>query len=110
LASGVNICLSFPGNWKKEAEKAAENKALGRYRDFPARRRILERILQKLSNEDLPGMPYLEQYFRHLHRRDLTANTLRAAEARLRGFLTFLPFKKSLADQIVEDLRKAGLK
>jgi len=67
-----------------------ENEALGRYRDFPAQRHTLERILQKLSQEDLPGTPYLEQYFRHMHRRDLTANTLRAAATSLRGFLTFL--------------------
>jgi site-specific recombinase XerD len=67
-----------------------ENEAVGSYRDFPAQRRTLERILQKLSNEDLPGKAYLEQYFRHMHRRDLMANTLRAAETSLRGFLTFL--------------------
>jgi integrase/recombinase XerD len=67
-----------------------ENEAVGSYRNFPAQRRTLERILQKLSEEDLPGKPYLEQYFRHMHRRDLTANTLRAAETSLRGFLIFL--------------------
>ncbi len=67
-----------------------ENEAVGSYRDFPAQRRTLERILEKLSKEDLPGKSYLEQYFRHMHRRDLTANTLRAAETSLRGFLTFL--------------------
>jgi integrase/recombinase XerD len=67
-----------------------ENEAVGNYRDFPVQRRTLERILQNLSKEDLPGKPYLEQYFRHMHRRDLTANTLRAAETSLRGFLTFL--------------------
>ena len=67
-----------------------EKEAVGSYRDFPAQRRMLERILEKLSREDLPGKPDLEQYFRHMHRRDLTANTLRAAETSLRGFLTFL--------------------
>ena len=67
-----------------------EYEAVGSYRDFPAQRRMLERILKKLSKEDLLGMRYLEQYFRHMHRRDLTANTLRAAETCLRGFLTFL--------------------
>ncbi len=67
-----------------------ENEAVGNYRDFPAQRRMLERILEKLFKEDFPGKPYLEQYFRHMHRRDLTANTLRAAFFSLRGFLTFL--------------------
>src|SRR4030042_1498928 len=67
-----------------------ENGALVSYRDYPAQRRALERVLQKLRERDLPGAPYLEQYLRHLHRRDLTANTLRAAFTSLQGFLTFL--------------------
>jgi site-specific recombinase XerD len=66
------------------------NEALVQYRDFPAQRRILERVLQKLSVQDLPGAPCLEQYLRHMHRRDLTANTLRAAFTSLQGFLKFL--------------------
>ena len=67
-----------------------ENEALIRYRDYPAQCRTLERILQKLSVQDLPGASYVEQYLRHMHRRDLTANTLRAAATILQGFLTFL--------------------
>jgi hypothetical protein len=49
-----------------------ENGALGSYRDYPAQRRALERVLQKLRGQDFPGAPYLEEYLRHLHRRDLT--------------------------------------
>jgi integrase/recombinase XerD len=67
-----------------------ENEALVSYRDYPVQRRALERIIQKLSEVDLPGAPYVEQYLRHMHRRDLTANTLRAAATILQGFLTFL--------------------
>jgi hypothetical protein len=67
-----------------------ENEALVSYRDYPAQRHALERILQKLSEPDLPGAPYVEQYLRHMHRRDLTANTLRAGFFSLQGFLTFL--------------------
>jgi integrase/recombinase XerD len=67
-----------------------ENEALFGYRDYPAQRRTLERILQKLWDQDSPGAPYVEQYLRHMHRRDLTANTLRAAFISLQGFLTFL--------------------
>jgi integrase/recombinase XerD len=67
-----------------------ENEALVSYRDYPAQRHVLERILQRLSESDLPGAPYVEQYLRHMHRRDLTANTLRAAFISLQGFLTFL--------------------
>jgi integrase/recombinase XerD len=96
-----------------------ENEATGNYRDFPAQRRTLERILQKLSKEDLPGKPYLEQYFRHMHRRDLTANTLRAAETSLRGFLTFLKNQGKIdlltlvhkdLEAFVEGLQDRGLK
>jgi integrase/recombinase XerD len=96
-----------------------ENEAVGSYRDFPAQRRMLERILEKISEEDLPGKPYLEQYFRHMHRRDLTANTLRAAETCLRGFLTFLKNQgktdlqtvvHSDLEGFVEGLQDRGLK
>jgi len=67
-----------------------ENEALVSYRNYPAQRRALERILQKLSEVGLPGVPYVEQYLRHMHRRDLTASTLRAAATSLQGFLIFL--------------------
>ena len=96
-----------------------ESEAVGNYRDFPAQRRTLERILQNLSKEDLPGKPYLEQYFRHMHRRDLTANTLRAAFTSLKGFLTFLKNQgktdlltivHSDLEAFVESLQDRGLK
>jgi integrase/recombinase XerD len=67
-----------------------ENEAVIGYRDYPAQFRTLERILQKFSVQDLPGASYLEQYLRHMHRRDLTANTIRSAATSLQGFLTFL--------------------
>jgi integrase/recombinase XerD len=96
-----------------------ENGALGSYRDYPAQRRVLERVLQKLREQDFPGAPYLEEYLRHLHRRDLTVNTLRAAFTILRGFLTFLKNQgktdlPSLAhrdlEAFVEGLQDRGLK
>jgi site-specific recombinase XerD len=67
-----------------------ENEVLVGYRDYPRQHRTLERILQKLWEQDLPGAPYVEQYLRHMHRRDLTANTLRAAFTSIQGFLRFL--------------------
>jgi len=67
-----------------------ENRAFVSYRDYPRQHCTLERILQKLSEQDLPGIPYVEQYLRHMHRRDLTANTLRAAFTSIQGFLNFL--------------------
>jgi len=96
-----------------------ENEAVGNYRDFPAQRHTLERILEKVSKEDLPGKTYLEQYFRHMHRRDLTANTLRAAFTSLKGFLTFLKNQgktdlltivHSDLEAFVESLQDRGLK
>ena len=48
-----------------------ENEAFGRYRDYPRQHRTLERILQKLWDQDLPGAPYVEQYLRHMHRRGM---------------------------------------
>jgi len=96
-----------------------ENEALIRYRDYPAQCRTLERILQKLSVQDLPGASYLEQYLRHMHRRDLTANTLRAAATILQGFLTFLKNQEKTdllavvhnhLEAFVECLQDRGLK
>lgn len=96
-----------------------ENGALGSYRNYPAQRRALERVLEKLREQDFPGAPYLEEYLRHLHRRDLTVNTLRAAFTILQGFLTFLKNQgktdlPSLAhrdlEAFVEGLQDRGLK
>jgi site-specific recombinase XerD len=96
-----------------------ENEALIRYRDYPAQCRTLERILQKLSVQDLPGASYVEQYLRHMHRRDLTANTLRAAATILQGFLTFLKNQEKTdllavvhnhLEAFVECLQDRGLK
>jgi integrase/recombinase XerD len=67
-----------------------ENEAFVSYRDYPRQRRALDRILQKLLEQDLPGAPYVEQYLRHMYRRDLTAHTLRAAFIGIQGFLSFL--------------------
>jgi len=67
-----------------------ENEAFVSYRDYRRQRRTLDRILQKLWDQDLTGAPYVEQYLRHMHRRDLTANTLRAAFTSIQGFLRFL--------------------
>jgi integrase/recombinase XerD len=96
-----------------------ENEALIGYRDYPTQCRTLERILQKLSVQDLPGGSYVEQYLRHMHRRDLTANTLRAAATILQGFLTFLKNQEKTdllavvhnhLEAFVECLQDRGLK
>lgn len=83
-----------------------ENEAFVSYRDYPRQRRTLDRILQKLWEQDLPGAPYVEQYLRHMHRRDLTANTLRAAFTGIQGFLRFLKHqgKTDLPSLVQNDL------
>jgi len=96
-----------------------ETEALVHYRDYPAQCRTLERSLQKLWGQDLPGAPYLEQYLRHMHRRDLTANTMRAAFFSIQGFLTFLKNQEKTdllavvhndLEAFVECLQDRGLK
>jgi integrase/recombinase XerD len=96
-----------------------ENEALIGYRDYPTQCRTLERMLQKLSVQGLPGVSYLEQYLRHMYRRDLTANSLRAAATILQGFLTFLKKQEKTdllaivhndLEAFVECLQDRGLK
>jgi integrase/recombinase XerD len=96
-----------------------ESEALIGYRNYPVQCRTLKWILEKLSVQDLPGASYLEQYLRHIHRRDLTANTLRAAATILQGFLTFLKKQEKTdllaivpndLEAFVECLQDRGLK
>ena len=41
------------------------------------RQQVLDRILDKISKQDLLGKSYVEQYLRHKYRRNCKANTLR---------------------------------
>ena len=44
-----------------------------------ARQQVLDRILNKIAEQDLLGKSYVEQYLRHKYRRNCKANTLRQA-------------------------------
>jgi len=54
-----------------------------------ARQKALDRILNKIAEQDLPGKSYVEQYLRHKYRRNCKANTLRQAAISLEQFLSF---------------------
>ena len=50
---------------------------------FSVRQQVLDRILNKIAEQDLPGKPFVEQYLRHKYRRNCKANTLRQAATSL---------------------------
>jgi integrase/recombinase XerD len=53
------------------------------------RQQVLDRILEKISKQDLLGKSYVEQYLRHKYRRNCKVNTLKQAATSLVQFLTF---------------------
>ena len=84
-----------------------------------ARQQVLDRILETISQHDLPGTQYVGHYMRHKYRRNCKANTLRLAATSMMQFLSF--FRTSGKNQIekmsredleafVEDMQDRGLK
>jgi integrase/recombinase XerD len=75
-------------------------------RDYSEKQRLLNRILQKIEEQVLPGAPYVEQYLRGLHRRNVSVYTLKSAFTTIRGFLAFLQKcgKFNLSSLTQEDL------
>ena len=80
---------------------------------------MLDRILEKVFEQDLLAKSYVEQYLRHKYRRNCKANTLRQAAASLVQFLLFFANRgHSVLEQlsredieaIVEALQGRGLK
>ena len=87
--------------------------------DLSARQRVLDRMLDRVSKEDLPGKGYVEQYLRHKYRSNCKSNTLRVTTVSLVQFLTFLrgcgatPIEQLSRREIeafVESLQDKGLK
>jgi len=83
------------------------------------RQQVLERMLEKISQQDLPGTQYIEHYLRHKYRGNCKANTLRLAATSLMQFLSFFRTsgKKQLEqmsredlESFVEDMQDRGLK
>jgi site-specific recombinase XerD len=84
-----------------------------------ARQQVLDRILESISEQDLLGKPYVEQYLRHKYRRNCKSNTLRQAATSLVQFLSvFANSGNTVLEQLsredieafVEALQDRGLK
>src|SRR5512143_2121231 len=76
------------------------------YHNFAGKQRVLTRILGKLREADLPSIPSFTIYLQALHRRDVSACTLRTVFTGVHGFLVFLQKrgKISLSSLTVDDL------
>jgi integrase/recombinase XerD len=86
---------------------------------FSARQQVLDRILDKISEQHLLGQSYVEQYLRHKYRRNCKANTLRQAATSLVQFLSFFAnrgnrvleqLSREEIEAFVEALQDRGLK
>jgi len=71
-----------------------------------ARQQVLDRVLDKISKQDLPGSSYVEQYLRHKYRRNCKANTLRQAAISLEQFLLFFA---SRGNTVLEQLSREDI-
>jgi site-specific recombinase XerD len=86
---------------------------------FSARQQVLDRLLNKIAEQNLLGKPYVEQYLRHKYRRNCKANTLRQAAISLEQFLLFFAnrgnkvleqLSREDIEAFVEALQDRGLK
>ena len=84
-----------------------------------ARQQVLDRILEKIFEQDLLAKSYVEQYLRYKYRRNCKANTLRQAATSLVQFLSFFANRgNTVLEQLsredieafVEALQDRGLK
>ena len=83
------------------------------------RQQVLDRILDKICEQDLLGKSYVEQYLRYKYRRNCKANTLKIAATSLLQFLSFFASKGNIVleqlsredlEAFVEDMQDRGLK
>lgn len=83
------------------------------------RQQVLDRILDKICEQDLLGKSYVEQYLRYKYRRNCKANTLKIAATSLVQFLSFFASKGNIVleqlsrediEAFVEDMQDRGLK
>jgi integrase/recombinase XerD len=76
------------------------------YHNFAGKQRTLGRILGKLQGQVLPDVSSFQAYLQALHRRDVSACTLRTVFTAIHGFLVFLQRKEKafLSDLATEDL------
>jgi len=85
----------------------------------PDRQQVLDRVLDKIFEQDLIGKSYVEQYLRHKYRRNCKANTLKQAAISLVQFLSFFANSGNIVleqlsrediEGFVEALQDRGLK
>jgi len=83
------------------------------------RQQVLERLLKKITVQDLVGKVFVEQYLRDQYRRNCRPNTLRQAAISLTQFLTFYrnlgkthleQIKRQDIEAFVEHAQDRGLK
>ena len=83
------------------------------------RQQVLERILDKIFEQDLLGKSYVEHYLRHKYRRNCKSNTLKQAATSLEQFLSFFANSGNIVleqisrediEAFVEALQDRGLK
>ncbi|UCG66316.1 MAG: tyrosine-type recombinase/integrase [Deltaproteobacteria bacterium] len=83
------------------------------------RQEILERLLEKISQQDLPGKKYVEHYLRYKYRRNCKARTLLSTTGSLMQFLSFFrtsgkrkleQLSREDLEAFVEDMQDRGLK
>jgi len=83
------------------------------------RQQVLERLVEKISQHDLPGAPYVENYLRHKYRRNCKVSTLRLTVESLMQFLSFFRtsgknqlehLSREVFEAFVEDMQDRGLK
>jgi len=83
------------------------------------RQQVLERLLEKISQNHLPCTQYVENYLRHKYRRNCKSNTLRQAGTSLMQFLSFFHTSGKMQleqmsredfEAFVEDMQDRGLK
>lgn len=115
-----NLSKSPPSNFSSHFQRDAffvERSAAAA--KFSVRQQALDRILDKLCEQDLPGQSYVEQYLRHKYRRNCKANTLKQAALSLVQFLSFFAnrgnrvleqLSREEIEAFVEVLQDRGLK
>jgi integrase/recombinase XerD len=83
------------------------------------RQEVLERLLEKISQQNLPGKKHVEHYLRHKYRRNCKAQTLRSTNESLMQFLSFFrtsgkreleQLSREDVEAFVEDMQDRGLK
>jgi integrase/recombinase XerD len=109
-----NFSKSYPSDLN-----AIFHQPLARAAKSSARQQVLDRLLDKISKQELLGKSYVEQYLRHKYRRNCKSNTLRQAAISLEQFLSFFANRgNTVLEQLsredieafVEDLQDRGLK